>query len=73
MPIKSCIVDGKSGFKFGESGTCYIGKDAKKKALKQAKAMFANGYKGKSIYENITPKFNSFCEKILNEDIIKDK
>lgn len=54
MPIKKCQKDGKSGWKFGDSGTCYIGPSGKAKAQKQAKAMFANGYKGKfnEIYES---------------------
>ena len=54
MPIKKCQKDGKSGWKFGDSGTCYTGPSGKAKAQKQAKAMFANGYKRKfnEIYES---------------------
>lgn len=54
MPIKKCQKDGKSGWKFGDSGTCYTGPFGKAKAQKQAKAMFTNGYKGKfnEIYES---------------------
>lgn len=29
----------KKGFKFGKKGKCYIGKDARKKALKQGRAI----------------------------------
>lgn len=47
MPFKKCSNNGKSGVKYGDSGTCYTGKDAKKKAQKQAAAMYASGYKGK--------------------------
>jgi len=45
MPIKRCYVDGKPGFKWGDSGKCYTGKGAYQKALAQAKAIFASGYK----------------------------
>ena len=45
MPIKKCIKNGKTGYKFGDNGVCFIGKDAKEKALKQSKAIFASGYK----------------------------
>ncbi len=38
MPIMKCG-KGKKGFKFGKSGKCYIGKDAKEKALKQGRAI----------------------------------
>lgn len=34
------------GIKYGNSGKTYYGKNAKKKAIKQMKAMRASGYKG---------------------------
>lgn len=43
MPIHK--VNG--GYKFGTKGKLYKGKGAKNKAQKQAKAIYANGYKGK--------------------------
>lgn len=39
MPIKSCTKNGKSGYKWGDNGACYTGKDGKKKALKQGVAI----------------------------------
>lgn len=39
MPIMKCNKDGKSGYKYGESGHCYTGPDAKKKAAKQGQAI----------------------------------
>lgn len=36
----------KGGYKWGKSGKVYKGKGAKKKAAKQGKAAFANGYRG---------------------------
>lgn len=44
MPIKKV---GKDGYKFGDSGKLYKGKDAKQKAIKQMKAMYANGWNEK--------------------------
>lgn len=35
MPLKNCSENGKSGWKWGDQGKCYIGKDAKKQAIKQ--------------------------------------
>ena len=35
------------GYKFGKSGKKYKGKGAKKKAQKQARAIYASGYMGK--------------------------
>lgn len=49
MPIKSCQVNGKAGKQWGNSGKCYTGKNAKSKALKQAQAAFASGYKEKKV------------------------
>lgn len=37
----------KGGYKFGKSGKTYRGKGAKKKAQKQARAVFASGYEEK--------------------------
>jgi hypothetical protein len=53
MPIKHCTVDGKPGFKWGDSGHCYtytVGDEASKtaaksKAIKQA---VAAGYQSKN-------------------------
>jgi hypothetical protein len=39
MPIKSCELNGKKGFKWGDEGKCYTGPDAKKKALEQGIAI----------------------------------
>lgn len=48
MPVKKCTKNGKSGHKYGSSGKCYTGKDAKRKAHIQGYAMTKNGYKPKS-------------------------
>jgi len=42
MPLKQCTVDGKSGWKWGDSGKCYTGANAKEKALAQGRAIAAN-------------------------------
>jgi hypothetical protein len=39
MPVQKCTKDGKSGFKYGSTGTCYTGKEAKQKAIKQGLAI----------------------------------
>lgn len=39
MPLKKCSADGKSGWKWGDSGHCYPGKEGKKKAIKQGIAV----------------------------------
>lgn len=41
MPIKKVKLDGKTGYKYGNSGHVYPTKEG---ALKQMRAMFANGY-----------------------------
>ena len=47
MPIKPCQSGGKSGFKYGDTGKCYTGKDAKAKAAKQARAIRASQARNK--------------------------
>lgn len=39
MPIMKCQRNKKKGYKWGRSGKCYTGKDAKKKAEKQGRAI----------------------------------
>jgi hypothetical protein len=41
MPIRKV----KGGYKWGKSGKLYKGKGAKAKAQKQARAIYASGYK----------------------------
>ena len=43
MPIHK-VAD---GYRWGNHGKVYRGKNGKKKAIKQMKAAFANGYRGK--------------------------
>ncbi len=42
MPVMRCTIDGKPGYKWGESGTCYPGEDGKEKAIKQGQAIEAS-------------------------------
>ena len=35
MPLKKCSENEKNGWKWGDSGKCYTGRDSKKKAIKQ--------------------------------------
>lgn len=41
MPVQRCQVDNKPGWKWGESGKCYTGPDAKAKAAAQGRAAHA--------------------------------
>lgn len=42
MPFKKCQSKNKTGIKYGDSGHCYTGKDAKSKAVQQMKAIRAS-------------------------------
>lgn len=39
MPVTRCQIDGAEGWKWGESGHCYTGPDAKQRAIEQGLAM----------------------------------
>jgi hypothetical protein len=39
MPLKECQINGESGYKWGDQGKCYVGEDAKQKAIKQGLAI----------------------------------
>ena len=46
MPVERCMSDGKLGWRWGDSGVCYTGNDAKDKAEEQGQAAYASGYEG---------------------------
>jgi len=56
MPIRVCSVNGKSGFKWGNSGKCYTGPGARKKAAAQAAAIFSAGYSGEGMGKKVDMK-----------------
>lgn len=60
MPLKRCTQDGKSGYKWGDSGKCYTGPGAKKKALRQGRAIEVNKSKG-SVFEQ-------FIQRLKGQD-----
>lgn len=39
MPVQPCEDDGEHGYRWGQSGKCFVGKNAQKKALKQGVAI----------------------------------
>lgn len=47
MPIKRCQLNKKSGYKYGDSGKCYIGKTGLKKAKTQERAIKSSQYREK--------------------------
>lgn len=42
MPVIRCQKNGERGWKWGESGTCYVGPGAREKAAKQGRAIEAD-------------------------------
>ncbi len=49
MPIQACTLSGGGkGYKFGSSGHCYA---SRQDAIKQMKAEYYNGYKGKGLID----------------------
>jgi hypothetical protein len=41
MPLKQCQINGKSGWKWGNEGTCYTGPNGKRSAIAQAIAIIS--------------------------------
>lgn len=64
MPLKQCMKNGKSGWKYGDSGECYTGPMAKQKAVDQAVAVHASkgreaGLSGNKLSEYISSHMKS--------------
>jgi hypothetical protein len=45
MPVMRCKAKGKSGYKYGRSGKCYVGKGSRAKAARQGRAIEANRHR----------------------------
>lgn len=64
MPLMKCTNNGVSGWKYGESGHCYTGPGAKKKAIKQGQAIEISKHKkGKS--QTLGEKIIESLKKII--------
>ena len=62
MPLKRCSENKESGWKWGDSGKCYTGRDAKKKAIKQGVAI-----EGPKKFQHMASSF----EEPMNQDDIE--
>jgi hypothetical protein len=70
MPLKRCSKNENSGWKWGDSGKCYTGKSAKKKAIKQGVAIegpkkfqqMASSFEDSFTEEDIDTAIESMCE-----------
>tara|TARA_A100001391_G_scaffold125167_1_gene85347 strand:+ start:190 stop:462 length:273 start_codon:yes stop_codon:yes gene_type:complete len=62
MPLKRCSENKESGWKWGDSGKCYTGRDAKKKAIKQGVAI-----EGPKKFQQMASSF----EEPMNQDDIE--
>ncbi len=49
MPVKKVMKNGKVGYRWGESGKIYTGKDAKSKAAAQGRAVEAQKHRKSTI------------------------
>ena len=47
MPLMRCSENGKAGWKWGKTGKCYTGEDARSRALAQGRAIQTNREGGK--------------------------
>jgi|TARA_R100001163_G_C5021766_1_gene164395 hypothetical protein len=61
MPLKKCSEDKQSGWKWGDTGKCYTGKNAKQKAIKQGIAIEGP--------EKFQQKASQFEENLTEEDV----
>lgn len=68
MPLKKCSQDGKSGWQWGDSGKCYVGKDAKRKAIKQGIAV-----EGPEKFKEIVGEVDKEDESVIAQEIFQKK
>lgn len=56
MPVISCERDGKPGWKWGPNGTCFIGPDARQKAINIGQALKAQETENIGLFGGATAK-----------------
>ena len=78
MPLKRCSDNGKSGWKWGDQGKCYTGKEGKNQAIKQgisiegpekfAKIMReeAAEWHGKTLYDSLSDDEKELANALLS-------
>lgn len=78
MPLKKCQNNGKDGWKWGDQGTCYTGKEGKNQAIKQGVAIegpekFAKimreeaaEWAGKTLYESLSNDEKELANALLS-------
>lgn len=73
MPIKQCQINGKSGWKWGDMGTCYTGPDGKKKAIAQAIAIISANPKDVSEFEanKISVDYDDTASTAKGKELLK--
>ena len=78
MPLKRCTENKESGWKWGDSGKCYTGRDAKKKAIKQGVAIegpkkfqqMASSFEEPMNQDDIESVIEFMCEEKYNSALI---
>ena len=78
MPLKRCSENKESGWKWGDSGKCYTGRDAKKKAKKQGVAIegpkkfqqMASSFEEPMNQDDIESVIEFMCEEKYNSALI---
>jgi len=72
MPLMKCTKDGKSGWKFGQSGRCYTGPNAKEQAKKQGRAIKRSQQQSQALEDfaksSTQKEFNSLLGLNLHPD-----
>ena len=63
MPLMRCSENGKSGWKWGDSGKCYTSEDGKELATKQGQAIEANKHANAQAKPGILTSFLNALRK----------
>lgn len=66
MPLKRCSDGGKDGWKWGDQGHCYTGKEGKQQAIKQG-IVIEGPEKFAEIMKKESEKVKSDIEEFFNE------
>jgi len=73
MPVQKCSRAGRPGYKWGQSGKCYVGPGAKAKASRQGAAVRASGWMENALAGRVDPlRADPTRTKMLRDQFCRD-
>lgn len=71
MPLKKCQIEGKSGWKWGDEGKCYLGPEGKKRAIAQGIAIEGGDISNYAAPERVSVDYDDTASTAKGKELLK--